>query len=133
MAYVAPKLKWKKPKKYRSDVIATAKASGCVLQFWNSLLVGDELTILSIVADDEYEYLMDAIYDTSNIEEWKNFRFNYRVLSRFIRELWSSSGSFIEYVMSHATIVVCLFTVIFKVELRVDFILCSLCWQDFGH
>lgn len=85
MAYVSPPLKWHKPKKYRSDVIATAKASGCVLQFWNSLIVGDELTALSIVDDDDYEYLIDAIYDTSNIEEWKNFRFNYRGLSGFIR------------------------------------------------
>ncbi|XP_029309618.1 ankyrin repeat and SOCS box protein 10 isoform X2 [Cottoperca gobio] len=86
MAYVAPKIKWHKPKMYRNDVIATAKASGCVLQFWNSLLVGDELTILSIVDDDEYEHLIDAIYDTSNIEEWKNFRHNYRGL-----RLWSLS------------------------------------------
>lgn len=83
MAYLAPKIKWKKPKKYREDVIATAKATGCVLQFWNSLLVGDALTILSIVDDDEYSNLIDAIYDTSNLEEWKNFRFNYRGLSRF--------------------------------------------------
>ncbi|XP_035526272.1 ankyrin repeat and SOCS box protein 10 isoform X2 [Morone saxatilis] len=86
MAYVAPKIKWRKQKTYRNDVISTAKASGCVLQFWNCLLVGDELTILSILDDDEYYYLMDAIYDTSNIEEWKNFRFNYRGL-----RLWSLS------------------------------------------
>ncbi|XP_014913884.1 ankyrin repeat and SOCS box protein 10 isoform X2 [Poecilia latipinna] len=84
MAYLAPKIKWKKPKKYREDVIATAKATGCVLQFWNSLLVGDALTILSIVDDDEYSNLIDAIYDTSNLEEWKDFRFNYRCL-----RLWS--------------------------------------------
>lgn len=82
MAYVAPRVKWRKQKKYREDVIATAKATGCILQFWNSLLVGDELTILGIVDDDEYGYLIDAIYDTSNLEEWKNFRFNYRGLSR---------------------------------------------------
>lgn len=87
MAYVAPKVKWRKPKTYRNDVIATAKATGCVLQFWNSLLVGDEFMILSIVADDEYDYLINAIYDTSNIEEWKNFRYNYRGLSRFSRAL----------------------------------------------
>lgn len=83
MAYVGPKIKWHKPKAYRSDVIAIAKATGCVLQFWNSLLVGDDLTVLSIVDDEEYGYLVDAIYDTSNIEEWRNFRFNYRCLSRF--------------------------------------------------
>ncbi|CAM9329836.1 unnamed protein product [Lampetra planeri] len=77
-------MKWHKPKAYRNDVIATAKASGCVLQFWNSLLVGDELTLISIMDDDEYAYLIDAIYDTSNIDEWKNFRFNYRSL-----RLWS--------------------------------------------
>lgn len=88
MAYIGPKIKWRKQKKYRNDVIATAKATGCVQQFWNSLLVGDELTILGIVDDDEYEYLIDAIFDTSNIDEWKNFRFNYRCLSRFIR-VWN--------------------------------------------
>ncbi|KAF7654361.1 hypothetical protein LDENG_00070750 [Lucifuga dentata] len=61
-----------------------AQATGCVSQFWNSLLVGDELTLISIMDDDEYIYLIDAIYDTSNIEEWKNFRYNYRGL-----RLWS--------------------------------------------
>lgn len=83
MAYLGPKIKWKTPKKFREDVIATARASGCILQFWNSLLVGDDSTLLSIVDDDEYSYLADAIYDTSNLEEWKNFRLNYRSLSRF--------------------------------------------------
>lgn len=87
MAYMAPKIKWRQPKTFRNDVIATAKATGCVLQFWNSLLVGDELTILSIVDDDEYDYLVNAIYDTSNIDEWKSFRFNYRCLSRWITTL----------------------------------------------
>lgn len=84
MAYTAPKTKWHQRKTYRSDVISTAKATGCVIQFWNCLLVGDELTILSIIDEDKYDYLVDAIFDTSNIEEWKNFRFNYRGLSRFV-------------------------------------------------
>lgn len=89
MAYAAPKIKWRKPKKYRNDVIATAKATGCVQRFWNSLLVGDELTIVSIVDDEEYDYLIDAIYDTSDIDEWKSFRFNYTCLSRCIQTfLW---------------------------------------------
>lgn len=82
MAYMAPKTRWRKPKKYRNDVIATAKATGCVQRFWNSLLVGDELTILSIVDEEEYDYLIDAVYDTSDIDEWKSFRFNYTCLSR---------------------------------------------------
>ena len=69
-------------KTYRNDVIATAKATGPVLQFWNCLLVGDDLHLISIMDDPEFSYLIDAIYDTSNIEEWKNFRFNYRGLSR---------------------------------------------------
>lgn len=81
------KVKWHKPKHYRSDVIATARTTGCVLQFWNSLLVGDELTLTSIMDDDEYDYLINAIYDTSNIDEWKSFRLNYRGLSRFSRAL----------------------------------------------
>lgn len=96
MAYVAPKVKWHKPKAYRNDVIATAKATGCILQYWNSLLVGDELTVLSIVDDKEYVYLVDAIFDTSNIDEWKNFRFNYRGLSRF-------SGAFYTYIYIYKT------------------------------
>lgn len=83
MDFTEPKIKWRKQKQYRNDVIATAKATGCVQQFWNCLLVGDDLTILSIVDDDEYEHLIDAVFDTSNIEEWKNFRFNYRCLSMF--------------------------------------------------
>ncbi|XP_051542578.1 ankyrin repeat and SOCS box protein 10-like isoform X2 [Myxocyprinus asiaticus] len=81
---MGPKIKICKQKKYRSDVIATAQASGFILQFWNALLVGDDLTIISIIDDPECTYLIDAIYDTSNIEEWKNFRFNYRGL-----RLWS--------------------------------------------
>lgn len=78
---MGPKIKFRKQKKYRSDVIATAQASGLILQFWNALLVGDDLTVISIVDDPEYAYVLDAIYDTSDIEEWKNFRFNYRGLS----------------------------------------------------
>ena len=70
-----------KPKSYRSDVIATAQASGCVLQFWNALLVGDGLTLISIMDDEEFSFLVDSVYDTGNIEEWKSFRFNYRGLS----------------------------------------------------
>ncbi|XP_026876084.1 ankyrin repeat and SOCS box protein 10 isoform X3 [Electrophorus electricus] len=81
---MGPKIKFRKQKKYRCDVIATAQTSGCTLQFWNALLVGDEITLISIIDDPEYVHLMDAIYDTSNIEEWKNFRFNYRGL-----RLWS--------------------------------------------
>ncbi|XP_029686967.1 ankyrin repeat and SOCS box protein 10 isoform X2 [Takifugu rubripes] len=86
MAYMPPKIRWRKPKKYRNDVIATAKATGCVQRFWNSLLVGDELTVLGIVDDEEYDYLIDAVYDTSDIDEWKSFRFNYTCL-----RLWSLS------------------------------------------
>ncbi|XP_024247129.1 ankyrin repeat and SOCS box protein 10 isoform X2 [Oncorhynchus tshawytscha] len=72
------------PKRYRNDVIATAQATGYVLQFWNCLLVGDDLTLISIMDEPECEDLIDAIYDTSNIEEWKNFRHHYRTL-----RLWS--------------------------------------------
>ncbi|XP_026782241.1 ankyrin repeat and SOCS box protein 10 isoform X2 [Pangasianodon hypophthalmus] len=81
---MGPKIKFRKQKKYRNDVIATAQASGWVLQFWNALLTGDEVTVASIIDDPEYAHLMDAIYDTSDIEEWRNFRFNYRGL-----RLWS--------------------------------------------
>jgi len=82
MARELPKFGRCKQKPYCSNVIATAQASGCVLQFWNALLVGDALTLISIMDDEEFTSLIDSIYDTSNIEEWKNFRFNYRGLSR---------------------------------------------------
>ncbi|TRY87747.1 hypothetical protein DNTS_010067 [Danionella cerebrum] len=81
---MGPKIKFRKQKQYRSDVIMTAQATGTILQFWNALLVGDDLTVISIIDDPEFVFLIDAIYDTSNIEEWKSFRFNYRGL-----RLWS--------------------------------------------
>lgn len=80
-ALMEPKIKFRKQKAFRNDVIATAKATGEILQFWNALLVGDELTIISVIDDPEYTYLVDAVYDTSNIDEWKNYRFHYRDLS----------------------------------------------------
>ncbi|XP_010884236.2 ankyrin repeat and SOCS box protein 10 isoform X2 [Esox lucius] len=76
--------KWHKTKKYQKEVIATAQATGCVLQFWNCLQVGDDLTLIGILADPECEDLIDATYDTSDIEEWKNFGQHYRTL-----RLWS--------------------------------------------
>ncbi|XP_063075795.1 ankyrin repeat and SOCS box protein 10 isoform X2 [Engraulis encrasicolus] len=79
-----PKIKFRKQKTFRNDVIATAKATGEILQFWNALLVGDDVTILGVIDDPENAYLVDAVYDTSDIDEWKNFRFNYRNL-----RLWS--------------------------------------------
>ncbi|CAL8366536.1 unnamed protein product [Boreogadus saida] len=63
-----------------------AQASGCVSQFWNALLVGDGVTLISIMDDEEFTFLVDSVYDTGNIEEWKSFRFNYRGL-----RLWSLS------------------------------------------
>ncbi|XP_015209613.1 ankyrin repeat and SOCS box protein 10 isoform X2 [Lepisosteus oculatus] len=73
------------PKKnIRTDVIITAKATGHELQYWNALLVGDEHTIISIIDDPKLRQIQCAIFDTSNIEEWKNYRFNYRGL-----RIWS--------------------------------------------
>lgn len=80
-ARMEPKIKFRKQKTFRNDVIATAKATGEILQFWNALLVGDDVTILGVIDDPENAYLVDAVYDTSDIDEWKNFRFNYRNLS----------------------------------------------------
>ncbi|KAI1901988.1 hypothetical protein AGOR_G00040090 [Albula goreensis] len=81
---IGPKIKWRKQKQIRNDVIATAKATGYTLQFWNSLMVGDHLTLISIMDDPEGYDIINAVYDTSNIEEWKEHRFNYRNL-----RLWS--------------------------------------------
>lgn len=76
------KIKWRKPKKIRNDVISTAKARGYELQFWHALMVGDEITVVGIADDPESSHVINAIYDTSNIDEWKTHRLNYRSLSR---------------------------------------------------
>lgn len=78
------KIKWRTPKEIRDDVIATAKATGHILQFWNALLVGDHLTAISVMDDPDGYHIVNSVYDTSNIEEWKDYRFNYRGL-----RLWS--------------------------------------------
>ncbi|MGH0146031.1 UNVERIFIED_CONTAM: hypothetical protein FKN15_041694 [Acipenser sinensis] len=66
------------------DIIATAKAEGQELQYWHALLVGDEDTIISIIDEPESHRILNAIFDTSNVDEWRNYRFNYRGL-----RLWS--------------------------------------------
>ncbi|XP_061112465.1 ankyrin repeat and SOCS box protein 10 isoform X2 [Conger conger] len=81
---MSSKVQWRKPKQIRNDVIATAKATGPPLQFWNALLVGDHLTLITIMDDPDGCHIINSIYDTSNIEEWKDYRFNYRGL-----RLWS--------------------------------------------
>ncbi|XP_028833213.1 ankyrin repeat and SOCS box protein 10 isoform X2 [Denticeps clupeoides] len=82
--HMGPKIKFRRPKPFRTDVVATAQATGEILQFWNAMIVGDEITAISIIDDPEYTYLVDVVFDTSNIEEWKNYRYNYRGL-----RLWS--------------------------------------------
>ncbi|XP_058878977.1 ankyrin repeat and SOCS box protein 10 isoform X2 [Acipenser ruthenus] len=71
-------------KNFRTDIIATAKADGQELQYWHALLVGDEDTIISIIDEPESHRILNAIFDTSNVDEWRNYRFNYRGL-----RLWS--------------------------------------------
>lgn len=101
MDNVTLKLKCQQPKPYRIDVIATSRATGRILQFWNSLLVGDAMTLISIMDDDEYFYLIDAVYDTSDVEEWKSLRFNYRGLSR------SCSALVLDQVLHRSEVVTC--------------------------
>lgn len=67
-------------KNFRTDIIATAKADGQELQYWHALLVGDEDTIISIIDEPESHRILNAIFDTSNVDEWRNYRFNYRGL-----------------------------------------------------
>ncbi|XP_039609171.1 ankyrin repeat and SOCS box protein 10 [Polypterus senegalus] len=75
---------FKTPKKIRNDVIVTRKAEGQELLYWNALSLGDENTVINIINESETNSMLNVIFDTSDVEEWKNYRFNYRGL-----RLWS--------------------------------------------
>lgn len=59
----------------------TAKAEGPARAFWQALLAGDGCTILCLLGDPESGVGPNAIFDTSNLDEWKEYRFNFRWLS----------------------------------------------------
>ncbi|KAM8774072.1 ankyrin repeat and SOCS box protein 10 isoform 2-T2 [Rhynchonycteris naso] len=66
------------------EPIVTCTASGPALAFWQALLVGDVGSVSHIFADSSTGLAPDSIFDTSNPERWRDFRYNIRAL-----RLWS--------------------------------------------
>ncbi|XP_035866950.1 ankyrin repeat and SOCS box protein 10 isoform X2 [Phyllostomus discolor] len=64
--------------------IVTRTASGPALAFWQALLAGDVASVSHILADPSTGLTPDSVFDTSDPERWRDFRFNIRAL-----RLWS--------------------------------------------
>uniref|UniRef100_A0A2I3LCR8 Ankyrin repeat and SOCS box protein 10 n=1 Tax=Papio anubis TaxID=9555 RepID=A0A2I3LCR8_PAPAN len=64
--------------------IVTRTASGPALAFWQAVLAGDEGCVSRILADSSTGLAPDSVFDTSDPERWRDFRFNIRAL-----RLWS--------------------------------------------
>ncbi|XP_053114728.1 ankyrin repeat and SOCS box protein 10 isoform X2 [Hemicordylus capensis] len=66
------------------EPILTRKAEGAAQAFWQALLSGDGCAILCLLGDPESGVGPNCVFDTSDLDEWKNYRSN----SRWLR-LWS--------------------------------------------
>ncbi|TEA23616.1 hypothetical protein DBR06_SOUSAS910334 [Sousa chinensis] len=64
--------------------IVTRAASGPALAFWQAVLAGDVGSVSCILADSSTGLAADSVFDTSDPERWRDFRFNIRAL-----RLWS--------------------------------------------
>lgn len=71
------------------EPIRTRQADGPAQVFWQALLAGDQGTVAEILRDPENNLSPNAVFDTSDLEEWKNYRFNPRGLS--MGEQWGSA------------------------------------------
>lgn len=61
--------------------IVARTASGPALALWQAVLAGDEGSVSRILADSSTGLAPDSIFDTSDPERWRDFRFNIRALS----------------------------------------------------
>ncbi|KAM5255267.1 ankyrin repeat and SOCS box protein 10 [Ctenodactylus gundi] len=64
--------------------IVTCMASGPTLTFWQALLAGDVGSVSRLLSDSNTGLTPDCVFDTSNPERWRDFRYNIRAL-----RLWS--------------------------------------------
>ncbi|KAM6168742.1 ankyrin repeat and SOCS box protein 10 isoform 1-T1 [Erethizon dorsatum] len=64
--------------------IITRTASGPALAFWQAVLAGDVGSVSRILSDSSIGLAPDSIFDTSDPERWRDFRYNIRAL-----RLWS--------------------------------------------
>ncbi|XP_009638871.1 ankyrin repeat and SOCS box protein 10 [Egretta garzetta] len=68
------------------EPICTQKVDGPAQVYWQALLTGDQGIVAKILGDPQNNLSPNAVFDTSDLEEWKNYRFNFRWL-----RLWSLS------------------------------------------
>ncbi|XP_014813495.1 PREDICTED: ankyrin repeat and SOCS box protein 10 isoform X4 [Calidris pugnax] len=68
------------------EPICTRKVEGPAQVYWQALLAGDQGVVAEILSDHQNNLSPNAVFDTSDLEEWKNYRFNFRRL-----RLWSLS------------------------------------------
>lgn len=61
--------------------IIIRSASGPTLAFWQAVLVGDVGSVSRILSDSSTGLAPDSIFDTSDPERWRDYRFNIRALS----------------------------------------------------
>ncbi|XP_071988475.1 ankyrin repeat and SOCS box protein 10 isoform X2 [Engystomops pustulosus] len=59
-----------------SAVIVTRKASGPALEYWMSLLLGHTETVQYLLEESENLIHPDSVFDTSDVDEWRNYRYN---------------------------------------------------------
>ncbi|XP_009950845.1 PREDICTED: ankyrin repeat and SOCS box protein 10-like [Leptosomus discolor] len=78
-------LRWTSRKFGRGDKsqepICTRKVDGPAQAYWQALLTGDQGVMSEILSDPENNLSPNAVFDTSDLEEWKNYRFNLRRLT----------------------------------------------------
>lgn len=69
--------------------ISIRTASGPALAFWQAVLVGDVCSVSRILSDSSTGLAPDSVFDTSDPERWRDYRFNIRALSTG----WGMEGS----------------------------------------
>lgn len=63
------------------EPICTRKATGPAQAYWQALLAGDRGTLAEVLSSPQHQLSPNVVFDTSNLEEWKDYRFNVRRLS----------------------------------------------------
>uniref|UniRef100_A0A7M4DVA9 Ankyrin repeat and SOCS box containing 10 n=1 Tax=Crocodylus porosus TaxID=8502 RepID=A0A7M4DVA9_CROPO len=74
----------RRPAQWHPDPIVTKKAEGPAWAYWQALVEGDVGALSQLLGDPRAALSPSAVFDTSDLEEWKNYRFNFRCL-----RLWS--------------------------------------------
>nr|XP_009668801.1 PREDICTED: ankyrin repeat and SOCS box protein 10 [Struthio camelus australis] len=63
------------------EPICTRKVNGPAQAYWQALLRGDQGIIAEILSNPQNNLSPSSVFDISNLEEWKNYRFNFRWLT----------------------------------------------------